>query len=386
MQKEDDWDSIFNDDPFGLLKPKATNPNPVINEDQRLIQSFQEILDFVNLQGQSPNPEGSILEKRLYMRLKGFINDPQKREFLRPYDSANILNTVLDQKVESIEDILSNDPLGLLASAADTIFDLKHVPKETTMPEYVASRKPCLDFSQFEALFIQCHADLKMGDRKLLPFRNEQQIEKGAFFVLKGMMLYVAELGKKELENGKTNARLRCIFENGTESDMLLRSLAAELYKDGRRITEHKDKVLEELLISEDDKATGFLYVLKSLSQDPAISTIPNLYKIGFSTTAVEDRIKNAAKEPTYLMAPVKVISSYACYNFKPQKLELLLHRFFGKACLELDVFDEEGHRFTPREWFIAPLNVIEETIHLILDGRVTDFHYDPESQRIKLN
>jgi len=184
-----------------------------------------------------------------------------------------------------LDDILEDDALGILDSDAESIFDLKHVPKETTMPDYVARRKPCKDFKDFEYLFKKCQTDLTEGKRRLNPFKNEQQIEKGYFFVLKGVLLYVAEVGKRKPdENGKVNARLRCIFENGTESDMLLRSLAAELYKNGRRVTEHEDKLLDGLKgISDDDKEAGFIYVLKSRSKDGKISAIDNLYK-GSST------------------------------------------------------------------------------------------------------
>lgn len=384
MGETDDLDFIFNDDLFEVLKPKASTSDPVINEEQRLIQSFQEILSFSEHHHHTPNQKGSILEKRLFMRLKGFIQDPVKREFLRTYDTKEILETPILEEIQSIDDIFNDDPFGLLNSDAERIFDLKHVSKETTMPDYVASRKPCSDFRNFESLFIECHQNLKNGDRKLLIFRNEQQIEKGAFYVLKGILLYVAEIGKRELENGKTNARLRCIFENGTESDMLLRSLAAELYKDGRRVTEHSDNLLKALTITDEDKQTGFIYILKSLSKDPSIAGITDLYKIGFSTVPVEDRIKNAEKEPTYLMAPVSIISVFSCYNLNTQKLELILHSFFGKACLDLDVFDLSGKRSTPREWFIAPLEIIEQTVELIVSGEILNSIYDPDLKLIK--
>ena len=128
-----------------------------------------------------------------------------------------------------------------------------------------------------------------------MDFINEQQIQKGYFFVLKGILLYVAEVGEVEKIKGKKNARLRCIFENGTESDMLLRSLSAELYKDGRRVTEHEDHLLDGFSeITDEDEETGYIYVLRSLSNRPEISEIENLYKIGFSTIPVEQRIKNA--------------------------------------------------------------------------------------------
>lgn len=75
----------------------------------------------------------------------------------------------------------------------------------------------------------------------------------------------------------------------------------------------------------------------------------------------VEERIKNSTEDPTYLMAPVKIISTFECYNLNPQKLEQLLHNFFGESCLNIDIYDKHGKRHTPREWFIAPFEVIEK-------------------------
>jgi len=251
------------------------------------------------------------------------------------------------------------------------------------MPEKIAQRKPCKDFATFEHFFKQCHFELKSGIRESKSFTGEQQIKQGHFFILHGIMCYVANVGEREVKNGKVNARLRCIWENGTESNMLLRSLATELYKDetGRRALDHHDKALEELeQVKSDDKKTGYIYILKSLSTVPEIKAEKHLYKIGFSTIPVQERIKNATEEPTYLMAPVKVVSAYECYNLNPQKLELLLHTFFGKSSLNVDVHDREGRRHSPREWFIAPLHIIEAAVNLVLDGNIVHYKFDAEN------
>lgn len=252
--------------------------------------------------------------------------------------------------ITSVADIFEDDSFGLLDDEAASIFDLKHVPKSPMdMPEKIAQRKRCKDFEQFEPLFKQCYAELAAGVRETRGFTGEQQIQPGHFFILHGITVYVAEVGEKEVKNGKVNARLRCIFENGTESNMLLRSLATELYKDetGRRILAPAEKALEALeLIKAEDKKSGYLYVLASLSTTPEIANTENLFKIGYSTVPVQERIKSAAEEPTYLMAPVKVISVFECYNLNPQKFELLLHSFFGKACLNVDVYDKQESGF----------------------------------------
>jgi hypothetical protein len=59
------------------------------------------------------------------------------------------------------------------------------------------------------------------------------------------------------------------------------------------------------------------------------------------------------------------------------EKLEQLLHNFFGNSCLNIDIFDKNGNRHTPREWFIAPLEVIEQAIHMIISGEIVKYKYD---------
>lgn len=378
---------ILEDDDLGLLniKPKRSS----ITVDERLLQSFQQINDFYRQHGKEPESNPSnILEFQLFNRLKGLRASKEKCEALQEVDEFHLLTFIEPEKpITSIADIFSDDSFGLLDDEAESIFDLKHVPKSPMeMPEKIAQRKRCKDFDQFEHLFKQCHAELTSGVREARQFTGEQQIKPGHFFVLHGVMVYVSEVGEKEVKNGKVNARLRCIFENGTESNMLLRSLATELYKDetGRRILDHHEKALEALeQIQAEDEKTGYLYVLQSLSQQADIASIKNLFKIGYSTVPVQERIKNAAEEPTYLMAPVKVVEVFECYNLNPQKFELLLHTFFGKACLNVDVFDKTGKRFSPREWFVAPLHIIEAAANMLINGEIVNYRYDPDSSGI---
>jgi hypothetical protein len=317
-----------------------------------------------------------IASELAYSRLESLRQERAKASSLGEYDEFGLLSGI--KEIKSIADIYDDDEFGILNDSAASIFELKHVPKQTTMPDYVASRKPCADFERFEPMLIECQKDLSNGKRKLWPFAKEQQIHEGLFFVLKGILLYVAEVGDREVIGGKNNARLRCIFENGTESDMMLRSLAAELYKDGRRVLVHEDRLLDGFdNISDADQQAGFIYILKSRSERPEIKNIENLFKIGFSRGPVEERVKNAAQDPTFLMAPVAVVSAFKCFNMNPAKLENLLHRFFGEWCLDVDVFDREGQRYVPREWFIAPIDVIEQAIHFVISGEIVDFQYD---------
>jgi len=380
---KDELLKLIEDDDLGLLKAKPKVA--ATTADDRLVASFQEINEFVRKNSRLPdaNPK-DVMEFRLYSRLKGFNEDPQKILALTPYDELTILKPT--KPIESIEDVFSDDDLGLLGDDAESIFTLKHVPKFIEKPDYVAQRKPCSDFDQFEALFKACQTDLASGKRTLSTFSGEQQIFKGQFFVLKGILLYIADEGEREITGGKVNARLRCIFENGTESDMLLRSLAASLYKDGRRVSVHDEHLLDTLQgITEEDQETGYIYILRSLSKNSEIASIQNLYKIGFSKQPIESRIKYAEEEPTFLMAPVKLIKSFRCYNLNPQKLELLLHTFFGESCLNIDIYDADGKRYVPREWFVAPLEVIEQAIQLLINGEIIHYKYCLQKQNIQL-
>jgi len=383
---EKELQDILENDPLKLLDIKSKSSN-TISPDERLISSFKEINSFFEKNEREPGKSNDIEERKLYSRLKGLREDINKVEALREYDRFDLLKGVKKEnfkEIKTIDDVLKDDALGLLNKDNDNIFDLTNVPQTKEMPDSIAKRKPCKDFDNFEPLFKQCHLDLSKGERKLRPFKMEQKISQGHFFILKGIMVYVAEVGKKERAKKKTNARLRCIFENGTESNMLLRSLAASLYENGRRITEHTQKLLEELNpISSEDRESGFIYIVKPQKEREEIKGIKNLYKIGYSTIPVKKRIQNAENDPTYLMSKVSIVSEFQCYNINSQKLELLLHRFFAKSCLDVEIKDKQGKRCNPREWFIVPLPVIEEAIHLLIKGTITEHEYSIETKTI---
>jgi hypothetical protein len=370
-------EEILNDDPLGLLedvKPK----NPVLNEDDRLANSFEEINAFVDKHKKEPQKSNDIKERKLYARLKSIRDDIKKVEVLKPYDRHNLLN----KEFENIEEIVENDPFGLLDYKED-IFTLKHIPKRREESDFVARRKVCKEFEKYEPLFKKCHQELKEGKRRLVKF-NEKYLDDGTFFILKGLMGYLVKKNIKKSKFNKLDGRTYIVFENGTESNMLFRSLGKGLYEDGYLVTEPTYKVLDKLKqIKEDDISTGYIYILKSKSEDERIKSIKNLYKIGFSTTDVKERVKNAQNDPTYLMAPVSIVGVYEIYNLNAQKLELLLHRFFGMSCLDIDIYDKNNQRHSPREWFIAPLNIIEQVIGLIDSGEIVNYKYDKDLEMI---
>ena len=380
---KEELEKILNEDPFSLLisKPKISS----ISSDDRFEKSFLEINNFFKENQREPKAYGiSIIEYKLYSRLKAIREDEEKMKMLSKLDKYGLISAK-KKEIKTIDDIFENDDLGIFESDKNDIFNLKNIPKERAEAEFIARRKPCKNFEEFTEKFIQCHKEIKDNKRKLLPFHRDYEMEKGMFFVLKGMLVYLAEVGEKiKDEHGKFDARLRAIFENGTESDLLLRSLGKALFKDGRRVSELSENSLKNFYnITKDDQETGYIYVVKSLSDKQEIKSIKNLYKIGFSKISVEERIKNSTQDPTYLMASVKIVTAFKCFNMNPQKLEQLLHTFFGSSCLNVDVFDNEGRRHIPREWFIAPLEIIEQAIHFVLSGEIVHYRYDLEKEEI---
>jgi hypothetical protein len=394
MDKNKILEEIFADDPFGLLEIKPA-AYPALNADDRMSAKFKEINDFFERHQREPFVDGDIQERMLYSRLNGLREDDSKKIVLEAEDIYGLLK-VEPKKICSLDDVLADDELDILNSDDDDIFILKHIktPDERAAADFVARRKPCKNFEKYAPLFKTVQHDLSNHKRELLPFKEDNLIQ-GNFFVHNGVLLLLEyvyfEKDVYEFKSGarvRKDGRTRIIFENGTESNMLYRSLYKALLDNGKTVSRNIDNVNETFLesfstITEEDEATGYIYVVRSKSLNLDIKAITNLYKIGYSEIPVEERIKNAEQDPTYLMAPVSIVTSFKCFNMNPQKLELLLHNFFGKTCLNLDIFDHKGNRHTPREWFIVPLSVIEEAITLILTGEIIHYRYDADNFQI---
>ena len=391
-------DEIFSNDPLGLLNVKPKNSN-VKTADERLSNSFEEINDFISKNEREPAPNPSkISEYQLYSRLKSLREDEDKMLALEPQDTYGLLK-VEKKEINSIDDIFNDDILGMFDDGeAQSLFEFKHTPRELARAEadFVARRKPCKNFKDYEALFKSVQSDLSSGKRKLVEFK-QGNIREGAYYIHRGILFLLEkiDISKKDhyREDGtrvRADGRTRCVFENGTESNMLMRSVEKSLYANGQVVSENADSVTEEFYerftdITDEDKEAGYIYVLSSKSTDPKIREIRNLFKIGYSTTPVINRIKNAEKEPTYLMAPVHIEAEYKTFNMNTQKFEQLLHNFFGASCLNIDIYDEKLRRHMPQEWFIAPLKVIDQAIEMIITEKIIHYKYDQELEIIIL-
>ena len=398
-------DDIFDDDDFGLLDSKVKTSTVKTDED-RLIDSFEEINTFFDKNKREPN-KSSMSEYGLMAKLKNFRENETQKKILKPFDRHNLLgydSPETSGEKPSIDDILNEeDDFGLLDSDNDLdIFEFNHTPKQEDRAEtyFVARRKAIKDkaFEKYEIMFHKVHKEIKEGKRKIKAFKDvEKHLKEGQFYILDGVLLFLEKANfKRKGDNlkGSTlkrkDGRTRIIFENGTLSNMLYRSLSKSLYNNGKMVTQTNESYNQELfvntgIVKEEDIQSGWIYVLKSKSTHPEISEIKDLYKIGFASNSVDERIKNTKNEATYLFADVKKIATYKVYNRNADKLESLLHRFFANACLDIDLLNEKGQRLNPREWFVVPFEVIEEAIQLILNGNIVNYEYDTINRRIKL-
>jgi hypothetical protein len=396
MDKESILNEIFGDDPLGLLVVKPTR-TAVRTSDERLASSFDAINNFFEKNKREPKPDPTnISEYQLYATLKGLRENDEKMLALEPQNTYGLLKKV-KKEINSIDDIFNDDALDIFNDDSEGLFDFKHTPKNFNRSkiESMGKRITCKEFDKYEHLFIEVQNDLGLGKRKLVDFK-EANLRVGNYYVHNGVLFLLESINydredhyKEDGTRVRKDGRTRCIFENGTESNILIRSVEKNLYANGKVVTENMDSISEEFIekfsdITKDDKEAGYIYVLKSESKKEEITSIENLYKIGYSTTVVEERIKSAENEVTYLMASVKIESSWKCYNMNAQKFEKLIHKFFGSSCLEVDVFDKKGIRHTPREWFIVPLKVIEQAIALIITEKILEYEYDAVNKIVK--
>jgi len=359
-------------------------------QEERLIAGFEDILRFVDAHDRAPEhgEDRDIFERLYAVRLDRLRALTSARPLLAPLDTHGLLATApsrtAPEAAEGLDDEALLAELGLTGAGSDDITKLRHVRsfEERKAAEDVANRTKCEDFQRFQPLFEQTEIDLKSDARKTLRFGRDASVAEGNFFILGGQMVYVAEMGETfRTPNGEPDARMRVIFSNGTESNLLQRSLQRALYKDdtGRRITDADAGPLFSDTMEPDDIVNGTIYVLRSLSDHPFVAEHRELiHKIGITGGKVETRIANAATDATYLLAKVEIVATYKLSNLNRTRLENLFHRIFQEARLDLTIEDRFGKPVQPREWFLVPLHVIDEAVRRIQDGSITNYVYAP--------
>lgn len=373
-----------------------------------VILNFLEVLDFYKDNGREPAISGDVNERKLANYLRAYRT--RLRAKVEQYDDVGLLDMGLKEEqkkqpvgvVKNFSDILKSDKHGLLAGADTSIFAIKHVKDRNdglrNMPDEIASRRPCPDFGMFEKTFRDIQRAIASKEAKVTRFRSEVQVAVGHFYVLNGILCYVAEIldeRKDEVAHNvveRDNPRFRVIFDNGVETNILKRSLARALYKDQHgRIVIPSGKETPILVGSTDGKQnmreTGCVYILSSETKSPALAEMKSrgmLHKIGFSTQDVMERIRGAEKDPTYLEAPVKVEANIRCYNLDPRKMESLIHAFLVNQRISMTMYTSSGKAYVPREWYNVDLETALEVARHIADGTIMEYRMDNTTNRIQ--
>jgi len=361
--------------------------------EERIIAGFEDIIRFYDANGRAPeHGERKEIFERLYaVRLDRLRALPEAQALLAPIDTHGLLRgapgAVVSAQVDDLDDASLLEQLGVEDPSKDiTVLRNVRSYKEKREAEEIADRKRCEDFEQYKPLFEQVQGELKSGVRKTLAIhtRTLDEIQTGTFFIVGGQIAYVAEVGEEfQTKYDRRDSRLRVIFDNGTESDVLQRSFQRALHRDeiARLVSEPDAGPLFGGEQDADDIASGTIYVLRSKSELPFVAKHRELiHKIGVTGGKVETRIANAANESTYLLAEVEIVATYKLANLNRTKLENLFHKIFAGAQLELTIQDRFGHPVKPREWFLVPLHVIDEAVERIRDGSITECVYDPAS------
>lgn len=376
--------AFLEEDDSGLFDAPV-KPRKITTED-RLERGFIEILEFFDAHRREPDPNTrEISERKLGARLLGIRNDEKKLEALLHLDDVGLL--AVPEAPSSLDELFAedselNDLLDVDGDETD-IFDLSGLSKSAKTKAAavsVAKRKRAADFEKFELLFKQKHKELADGVVGYAPYRAEVPLQEGQFFVLQGKLTFIAEVYPPEPDAARDKAgrlkhRVRILFDNGTESKMYAESFSSRMYEfDGKAVV-NKDFQVEDF--GDAAELSGSIYVLRSLSEDPQVTSISDLYKIGFTTTTVEHRIASAEKSATYLFAPVEVEATYRVYNLRPSAVEHLLHRVFDSVRIEIVARDHEGREAGVTEWFMVSLPVIDQAIRYIESGEIVNYHYD---------
>lgn len=247
------------------------------HREERIMAGFEEIRRFFEQHGRAPEhgEDRDIFERLYAVRLDRLRALEECRTLLAPLDDQGLLSGAAAVQAGAVDSMNDDELLaeleGAIAPSPSDITELRHVrPKvEVRAAEEIASRERCKEFDRFRLLFDQAQGEIKSGVRQTRPFGKDASVTAGDFFILGGQFVYVAEMGEVfRTPNGEPDARLRVIYSNGTESNLLLRSLQRALFKDGagRRVTEPSAGPLFSETWEGEDIESGTIYVLPLLS------------------------------------------------------------------------------------------------------------------------
>ena len=418
---------ILANDNNGLLANIIARPT--LSIDDNLVSQFQEINEFVKQHGHSPseqNPKSNgFEEKKLARRLASLKQDTEKVDILKPYDNFGLLTelkpnpnaeplkqTQVKQTPTSINDILRMDSQGLLAQLGgidssllvhtDNRSILDRASPDQFSDELVAKRRVCDEFEKFAPIFTLIHEAMRTKQYHKTAFSSVKDIREGSVFVLNGLICYVASIYQAETrKNERNQQRLRLIFANGTESNMLIRSLASAQYRHDANsyqlvITAPEWQNLDLLSSFADTPThdianlknqngknlTGIIYVAKLKQPRVEVAKYRNLHKIGFSKNRGELRVKSSQMDATFLFTEVEIIAEWALYDSNPQQVEYRLHKFFHEQRLNMTL-KVGNQEYKPNEWFDVDLVNIEKALQLIFQGKINEYQFDSASKTV---
>ncbi len=385
-------------DELGLLADVEPIKVKATQQEDSTIVKFKEIITFYQTHGREPK-EQTQQERKLAVRLKAYRERLDLRTIVLSYDTVGLLEkeatpTAPSKELQTIEDIFNNDNLDLLDDIDTSIFNLNNraTLKEKDLPDEIATRKPCKDFYLFKKTFQKLQQMVQSKSVLIKRLSSKSEVFVGQAFILRGQLCYVdCILDKNAGGDKKYNPRLRVIFSNETETDLLMLSLASAMYKDphSKRIDYSPNLWSKpEMHISPQTDPTGFIYILGTESTALALAQFKRcgkLVKIGYSAQKVQERIKNAETERTYLEAPVKLLAEITCYNLNPQKFENLIHAFLYEQRLNITLIAHDGTSYHPEEWFAVDAETAVSVCRKIVEGTITQYRMDNVSGKIRL-
>ncbi len=433
-------EDIFSNDTTGLLddiKPvtKSSANNSV------LAQQFDTINLFIDQQGRVPSSSANDINEKINARLLATIqtNHANSQELLA-LDKHGLLtaqrtaSTLSDSKptfsgksmsnniggsekaindsskeaepvieavseppvINSLDDIFNSDDLGIFDNIHSEILVSDH--QSNTRASYdqyndedIASRFECKDFYKFEATFERISKAIQTGAFTKTNFSSVKAINIGSVFVLNGMLCYVANIYKAEArKNARSQERLRLIFSNGTESNMLTHSLATAQYKyenSYQLLITDPDWMDDELAknFGDDRQLTGVIYVAKLTETPNDLAHYKHLHKVGFSTLTGEARTKHSIRDTAFLQQPVEIIAEWQVYDANARSVEGVLHAFFYDQRVKVSLKAANDNLYKATEWFNVPLDEIEKAINLVIAGDIKDYRMDGAAGKVVL-
>lgn len=150
---------------------------------------------------------------------------------------SNSLNAILDSK--EFEAMFGNvDPEGIMMS--DTAIKEQRKSYQAGLNEVIDRQQVCANFAIY-----QDKVGMATRAIAIYPYKksiaSEKTIKIDDIFVFNGLVGCVVGLNDSESRRSGQDTRAHIVYANGTESHLLLSSLAAKTYKDQNYIVKFED-------------------------------------------------------------------------------------------------------------------------------------------------